>query len=229
MAARDNSYNLRTFRDVVKRIGRNQYFEVQIPSVGDAHVVTAMARSTTMPPRTQETIDVYYRGMPMKIDSRATFDTWTVNFMCDEGSTLRNVFLDWMNSAYSVSDLENYSHGVYKRDDVSFFQLAADKAPMARVDFVGLFPTTVGQLDFTQDGGDYLKFDVTFSYDFWTMKDVTKTDANSKDLSSSLGNGVDIAVGPKGNQSGTSNLVNVPSVNNGSPSIGAAQNVTEPN
>jgi hypothetical protein len=165
------NFNLKTFRSAIHHIGRNQYFQIQIPDIGSYDILTALCRSTTMPPKTHETIDVYYRGLPMKIDGRATFDAWNVTFLSDEGQTLRNIMMSWMEKAYNVSNLENLTHIQYKADNVSVSKLAANKQIVSGVTFFGIWPTQVGEVELNQEGGSVETFEVTFSYDFWLMTD----------------------------------------------------------
>jgi hypothetical protein len=171
------SFNLSTFKNAIHHIGRNQYFEVQIPDIAEFDLITALCRSTSMPPKSHETIDVYYRGLPMKIDGRATFDTWTVTFLSDEGQQLRNAFMTWMEVAYNVSQLENKSHVTYKKDNVLVHKLQSNKKIVSTVNFFGLWPTQVGEVELNQEGGSVETFEVTFTYDFWLMdNEVGKAD-----------------------------------------------------
>jgi hypothetical protein len=191
-------FNLSTFREKIHHIGRNQYFEVFIPSVFGANhdVATAFARSTTMPPKTHETIDVYYRGLPMKIDGRATFDTWSINFLSDEAQHVRNSFMTWMEAAYNVSQLESRTHGLYKQDNVLVRKIQSNGTPVNAIKFYGIWPTTVGEVELTQDGGDVETFEVTFTYDYWLLGD-------GQNISSDPSQGVDINVDGKGRTNGS--------------------------
>jgi len=166
------AFNLSTFRRKVHSIGRNQYFIVRVPQVGDEETVTAMARSTTLPAKQHETLDVFYRGLSMKIDSRPTFAEWNVTFLCDEAHGFRNVFLKWTESAYNVQTLTNLSHNEYKRDGISVSQLASNNSLTSTAIFMGAWPTTVGEIELNQEGGAIETFQVTFTYDYYVMNDL---------------------------------------------------------
>ena len=185
------NFNLATFREKVHHIGRTQYFEISVPDImADYSVLTALCRSTSMPAKTHETIDVFYRGLPMRIDGRATFEAWTVTFLSDEAQQLRNAFMMWMEIAYNVSQLENRTHKAYKVDNVVVRKLASNKDIVNQINFFGMWPTSVGQIELNQEGGAVEQFEVTFTYDFWLMgNELGKSDQDK---------GVDIQAGTNG-------------------------------
>lgn len=165
-------FNLSTFRSKIHSIGRNQYFIVRIPQAGDSDVITALARTASIPAMTHDTIDVAYRGLPMKIDGKPTFANWTVNFLADEAHAIRHVFLKWMAASYSLQTLRNFGHNDYKRDNVSVSQLAANGKVTSTITFVGMFPINVGEVALEQVGGAVETFNVEFAYDYYTMIDL---------------------------------------------------------
>ena len=189
------AFNLTTFRRQVHSVGRNQYFIVRIPQVGNEDIVTAMARSTSLPAVTHGTTDIAYRGLNMKIDTQPEFSTWDVTFLCDEAHALRNVFLKWTELAYNVQTQQNLGHNDYKVDGISVSQLAADKQITSTCVFMGAWPTGVAEIGFDQAGGDVENFSVTFTYDYFVM--------NSLEGNVVLDD-VDFAVGADGRFSGVS-------------------------
>jgi hypothetical protein len=169
----DGGFNLVAFRQKVHSIGRSQYFAVEIPTVSsDTGYLTAIARSTSLPGRTQEPIDVWYRGMPMKVDGKATFDAWTVTFLLDEAQTVRNAILAWQDGAYNVDQLKNAPHNSYKSDTVKVYQLDLQRQASVQVNFAGMWPTAVGEVELNQEGG-IETCQVTFTYDFWTFDPIS--------------------------------------------------------
>jgi len=167
------SFNLSTFRQKVHSIARSQYFIVRIPQIADFETVTAMARSTNLPAKSHETANVFYRGLAVKIDTKPTFETWTVKFLCDEAHGFRNVFLKWMEGAYNVQTLRNMGHNEYKKDGISVSQLAASGEVTSTVVFMGMWPTSVGQIELSQEAAAVEEFDVTFTYDYYVMNSLT--------------------------------------------------------
>lgn len=166
------AFNLSTFRRKVHSIGRNQYFVVRIPQVGDSETITAMARDTVIPAMEHSTLDVWYKGLAMKIVNRPEFPPWNVNFLCDEAHGFRNVFLKWQEKAYGIQTLTNESHNEYKVDGISVSQLSAKGDITSTVTFYGVLPSTVGEVVLNQEGGQVETFQVTFTYDYYVMNDL---------------------------------------------------------
>lgn len=163
------AFNLATFRQRVHSVARNQYFVLRIPQVGEQEVLTALARTTSLPAITHTTLEIPYRGMPMKIDDRQDFPEWTVSFLCDEAHGLRNVLGKWASLAYNSQNLITRPHNEYKQDGMSVSQLSATGEITSTATFVGAWPTNIGEVTFDQAGGAVSQFDVTFTYDQYFM------------------------------------------------------------
>jgi hypothetical protein len=166
------AFNLSTFRRKVHSIGRQQYFVVRIPQVGDEETITAMARETTIPAMTHSTADVWYKGLSMKVVMKPEFQPWTVLFLCDEAHGFRNVFLKWMEKAYGIQTLTNQGHNDYKVDGVSVSQLSSQGEVTSTATFYGVMPTGVTEIQLNQEGSALETFTVTFSYDYYLMNDI---------------------------------------------------------
>jgi hypothetical protein len=166
------AFNLSTFRSKVHSIGRNQYFLIRIPQIGDSETVTAMARETEMPAMSHDENTVAYRGLNMNVVSKPTFTDWTVKFLCDEAHGFRNVLLKWMEKAYSIQTLSNEAHNDYKRDGASVSQLSSKLEVTSTATFYGFYPKSVGSISLNQEGGQLETFDVTFKYDYFVMNDL---------------------------------------------------------
>jgi hypothetical protein len=173
MADFDGGFNLVAFRQKVHSISRSQYFAINIPTItADYGYLTAIARTTSLPQRTQEALDVWYRGMPMKVDGKASFDPWTVTFLLDEAHTVRNACLAWQDGAYNVDQLKNAPHNSYKSDSINVYQLDLQRGKAVQVNFAGMWPTQVGEVELNQEGG-LETCQVTFTYDFWTFSEIS--------------------------------------------------------
>jgi hypothetical protein len=163
-------YNLANFRESIKHVGRSQYFKVILPSEwsGDStggNVATALARSTSLPAVTHGTLEVPFRGLMMKIADRSEFAEWTVTYLCTEDHILRQNHIAWMHSAYIPSAQVNTRHEIYKTDEVIVYHLDSEHTPIYGYKFFGLFPSSVGEMSVTQEGGEFLTFDVTYTFD----------------------------------------------------------------
>ena len=159
-------FSLATFNKRIHSIARNQYYLIRIPSIAtDNEIITALSRNTVIPANNHTTIPVPYRGLESKIVDKPVFDTWTVNFLCDEAHALRNIFLKWQSRQFNVNTLQNFGHNDYKADGISVSQLAADGSVTHTTIMRGCFPSIVGEIALDQAGGALEVFDVTFSYD----------------------------------------------------------------
>jgi hypothetical protein len=184
------AWNLARFRKQIKYVSLNQYFELEFGGldalgidVGKRGEVindtfTALARSTELPSKTLETENVAYYGADFKINSKATYNDWSVTFM-ETSDNMRNFFLRWTDLAYNTQALQNNPHASYKVNGIQVFKidnLSKDSVLRTGVRFFGLWPTNVGSVSFDQAGGSLLTYDVTFTYDFFEpiLRDVQK-------------------------------------------------------
>jgi hypothetical protein len=152
------NFNLSTFRAKVHSIARNQYFAIRIPQAGTEESLTALARTTSLPAKTHESLNVPYRGLNMQVVNRPTFEPWNVTFLCDEAHSLRHIMIKWMERAYSVIKLQNKGHNDYKRDNISVSQLAADLSITSTATFYGMYPSNVAAIELNQEGGQVESF-----------------------------------------------------------------------
>jgi hypothetical protein len=172
------SWNLNQFRKNITSIGLNQYFKLdftgveQLISSYNSDKITALCRSTELPAKTIETQNVPYYGADYKIGSKATFNDWTVTFLEENPissfGALRDELMEWSELIYDVPKLKvENDHISYKTDAVTVAKVTPNDYASSIIRFYGLFPSTVGPLNFDQNGGTALTFDVTFTYDFF--------------------------------------------------------------
>lgn len=162
------AFNNYQFRNTVGDPGRPFLFLVHIPEVGTDTIVSAMARSTTLPEVTLGEVQIPFQGVNMKIGSAPTYADWTVNFLCDEAHELRRIFMKWNSLAYDVgTGLVGHSN-TYKSDKMGVAQLGRQGGMIARFGFIGAYPSTVGAVTLNQgEVGAAEVFDVTFKYDYF--------------------------------------------------------------
>lgn len=161
-------YNIKMFREAVKSVARNQYFYVDIgASIATGDLMTALARSTSLPAVTHGVLDVPFRGLNMRITDRPEFPEWTVTYLCTEDHALRSAHIAWMHKAYNASAQRNFAHAEYKIDTAVLYHLSANHSDVYSYKFFGLFPSAVGEMGVAQEGGEVMQFDVTYSYDLF--------------------------------------------------------------
>lgn len=165
-----NILNIKNFSQVVSDISRPYLFMVRIPFLDSDEVVTCFAQSTTLPSYKIAKVEVAFQTQKLQFASTAEFEhTWQVNFLADSSHSLRNKLIGWMSRAYDPSILRNGAPSEYKVDNVQIHQLDRTSNSVVAYQFVGLFPEEVGSIELSHAEAEPEKFDVTFSYDYWTM------------------------------------------------------------
>jgi hypothetical protein len=163
-------FNLHTFRQTIGDPGRPYLFLVNIPSIANDTIVTAMARSTTLPGYTIGTTPIAFQGVNIKIGTTPEFADWTVNFLCDEAHELRRIIMAWQAVIYDIGPGTTGHSNEYKSDRLGVAQLARTGAKVCTYNMVGAFPRTVGDIAVGHDQNAAIEqFDVTFSYDYFVV------------------------------------------------------------
>jgi hypothetical protein len=163
-------FNLHSFRQIIGDPARPYLFLVNIPQIGRDTVVTAMAKSTSLPPYTLGKVPVNFQGVPIQIGTVPTFGNWNVTFLCDEAHELRKLFMSWQSIIYDIGTGTTGHSNEYKSDQVGVAQLARTGGIVSTYNFVGAFPESVAEITVGHDqGGALEEFAVTFSYDYFIV------------------------------------------------------------
>ena len=192
-----SGWNLKKFRDVIRTVARPQYFYVRFPMIGSNDVVSALARECSIPSYELATVGVPFKGMNMNIVDKPSISTWSCTFLLDESHCARNLLLKWASISYNAQILENFRHGLYKQDTVSVTQLTTHGEPVSTCTFVGMFPSTIGEVSVSQDGSGFEVVPVTFTYDYFNMNSIEGDFLNTEidiDLSEQ---GIQVGATPK--------------------------------
>ena len=167
---KNDKFNLYNFRQTIGDPARPYLFKVHIPEIGTDTVVTALARSTTLPPYALGTVGVPFQGININLATPPTFGDWSVDFLCDETHELRRLFFKWQTIAHDVGTMLLGHSQSYKSDNVGVAQLARNGEMVAKYGFVGLFPKSVGEIQVGHDqGGSVETFSVLFAYDYFVL------------------------------------------------------------
>lgn len=178
----DVPFNLHSFRQTIGDPGRPYLFLVHIPHIGTDTVVTTLARTTTLPGYNVGQVLIPFQGVNIKLGTTPEFPDWTVTFLSDEAQELRRIIMNWQAIVYDIGVGETGHSNEYKSDQVSVAQLARTGDIVAAYNFAGCWPRTVAEITVGHDQNAAVEqFDVTFSYDFFTLNDefgdATKADA----------------------------------------------------
>lgn len=154
---------------------RPTLFEVNIfnPIVRDAdNQVPLFVRSAQIPESVVGTIEVPYFGRRVKVPGDRQFAEWTVQVINDENFSVRDRLERWsaaiaghQTNLRATDDIQTLKSSAL----VTQFSKAGEK--LRTYEFVGLFPTMIGPIDLDWENNDTIEvFQVTFQYDFWTVK-----------------------------------------------------------
>jgi hypothetical protein len=185
--------NVKQFGNVIRDISRPYLFLISIPYLGADTKVTAFARTASLPKYTIGVVEIPFQTQKWRIAHTAEFDgKWTVEFLCDEGHSIRNKIIGWMQRAYDPSITRNGAPIEYKADNIKVVQLDRTSAAVVQYQFVGMFPTEVAEIKVAHAGGEEPEqFETIFTYDYWTMAgSVASANADSFFLGISVDTGI---------------------------------------
>lgn len=129
-------------------------------------------RTATLPGKTINNQVVPYMGMNFNVPGSVTYtgsEAWTVSVLCDEGLNIRNKMENWMKEIFD-DETSTGKYGV-PSEIASMHLLGKDLAPVRVYDFVGIYPTTLGEITYDIKGnGAPVEFTCTFAYQYWRLK-----------------------------------------------------------
>jgi hypothetical protein len=185
-ATSTNTFSLSAFKAKITKVSRNQYFILDIPFLhkdgttspltkgkqGEAEALftapylTALARTVTTPSISQGTTVVPYKGQEYKMADKTVFSDVNATFLCEENGILYQNLVEWMGLAYDV-ETSNWGFPDEYKQEITIIQLhAGDSGQTSATRLYGAYPTNVASLSFDQAGGQFLTFDVTFTFDY---------------------------------------------------------------
>jgi hypothetical protein len=180
MAIKAFNQNLVGFRTVLGDWSRSFMFKIDMPQwLDDAgtNTLSMMVRSITLPAYKVKTSPIGFQGMKMQVASVVEFDqTWQVECLADEAQALRGNLLRWTSYIHDPGTMEGAALTSYKKDKIYVSQLDRLGSPVLVYAFYGLFPSIVESPKLGHDDVEPAKFNVTFTYDFYTVA----TGANAK-------------------------------------------------
>ena len=149
-----------------------------------------LCTAAALPASNISSIDVPFRGRPLKVAGDRTIDPWTVTIINDSGMTLRRAFETWINKMTNLDTAFGISNPNAYMGTASVFQLSrsapspaetageepaqqgapagqtatAGHAVLGSYQFQDIFPTNVSQIDLSYDSVDTIEeFTVEFA------------------------------------------------------------------
>lgn len=147
------------------------YFMPNIYGSGVGDKATYLVKSTTVPNATFDEITASWQGFDLKYAGRKTFDTFSVTFNSDEKGDLYKAFLNWSNQIRDTESGVYLAPDTYWRDQ-TLQMLDYSGSPIVEYTMVNAWPSVVGGPSLDYAGSDFVQFEVTFTYNYFKVKDV---------------------------------------------------------
>lgn len=160
---------------------RTSFFDVQFINPADAAadiVAPFRIKAASMPERALNPIDISYFGRVIKVAGSATYNDWNVTCYEDEDMKLRNALEAWSHRInapeQNVRKFGSSALQEYKTDAiVTLYPQTGDPenggSVLRKYKFIGIFPTSVGNVSLDWENNNVTTFDVTFAYDYWII------------------------------------------------------------
>ncbi|MCS7316907.1 MAG: hypothetical protein NZZ41_01105 [Candidatus Dojkabacteria bacterium] len=170
--------NLHTLRYLIGDLSFSCLFQISIPfietSVNESLTISALAKTTSLPSYNIGDASIDFHGRKIKFADNASFDEWTVSFLCDEYHKLRHKFLTWQSLIYDPRRDVLYSPHSYKKNGVKVTLLSKNGEPVTGYEFFGMFPKKVGEIQLNHQK-NINEFSVTFDYDYYIINSTFDT------------------------------------------------------
>lgn len=132
-----------------------------------------VCRAAQIPAAIVSPVEVAYFGRRVKYSGDREFPDWTVTVMNDADFRIRRMMERWseaMNVHIDNTMVSNIWPTGYKQTaEVTQFNQAGDS--VATYQMVGLFPTQIDAIPLDWEAMNQIEtFDITFSYDYWVLK-----------------------------------------------------------
>lgn len=133
-----------------------------------------LAKSSQLPASTVSSVQVSYRGRPVKFAGEREFQPWSIEVYTDTDFAVRDAFEKWIefmqNSASTGGSLLPSSY----QADLQVQALDRNDAVVKTYTFKDAFPTEVGQIALDWESNNQIaSFPVTFDYNYFESSGVT--------------------------------------------------------
>jgi hypothetical protein len=170
------TFNITQFRSELKGGGaRPNLFNVLLTFPAVAGNIDAsrklqfMIRSASLPPSTLGVIPVPFQGRQLPVAGDRTFEPWEISVLNDTDFLIRNAFESWSNAINEHTANTGLPAPSDYMVDAEVQQLGRDNTVLKTYDLNGIWPSTVGAIELSQDGNDTIEiFPVTLQLVEWT-------------------------------------------------------------
>ncbi len=167
-----------TFEGRLSNLGdlqKTYMWELYIPAI--AGIITddmlVRVRNAQIPGRTIEQITSFFMGTKQKFPGKTTFeDTFPTVFEEFEDGKVRKALHAWMEAIYKY-DAQADDGGAASGDkseitgDITLRLLSTQGEKIGDIKFFNCWPTGIAPVDLSYESGEAIKYNVTWSFDFW--------------------------------------------------------------
>lgn len=183
--------SLNEFLNEVRNRGvlkQNQYqivVNTGIPDVDNAlESITLWCDTFQLPSRTQEFTDLPFSGYPFKLPTKLTMSQeHEASIRMDGEGVIRRALLKWQ----SYTSNPNFSDGSSGEGDKSIPSNSSIRVlvyddsmnvPIETYKILGVVPSVIGELEFSQTDAEVVTCSVTFQSQWWELEDINSDTIN---------------------------------------------------
>jgi hypothetical protein len=136
--------------------------------------ITYWAEAFTLPSRTQETAKLAYLGYDLVIPTNMTMDQqFSLTIRCDKDMLLHRKMLIWQSNTSKAIAAGGKLDNMGGSKQIQSGELNLDlydhemKNALSRYTLAGVFPTKVGNIQFSNSNAAVAQFDCDFAFQYW--------------------------------------------------------------
>jgi len=189
----------RTIGDGARATKFELFFEFTNPdSAPTAEDVLIMAKTTSFPGKTHETIDFKYKGRSIPIKGQIKYtQSWECTFHLTQDHLLKNAFENWIEAldqkhnymdpttqAHLTTTQKKHSTNKNYTTTIKIYQRDFDDENNTAVyTLYNVFPTEIAPVQYSYESvGQVQEFSVTFSYSYFTLEVLKGKEGNFIDV-----------------------------------------------
>lgn len=136
---------------------------------GSSQKRSFLCKAASLPESTIGQVPVPFMGRQIKVAGDKTFNDWTVTMLNDTDFDTRRSFETWLSAINSHTLNVGVANPLAYYSNLKVEQLNRLGNVIYTYDFVGCFPTSVGEITLGYDVNDAIEeFTVTFAVNYWT-------------------------------------------------------------
>ena len=169
------SSQLKKFKSSLQIGARTNKYKIMMNSKGggpDNEITDILAKSVSLPGMTSNDIDLMIQGVRVTIAGDASYDgTINITFYDKEDHFLRRKFIKWMIFINDVINHDRIAGSTMDyMTDTTIQQLSTvDNSMVAEYKFYNVYPKSVSDITYSDEGGTLMEFTVEFNFTHWEL------------------------------------------------------------